>query len=168
MGLKMHTGIRTWNWKERTMPEPMLEANRRGSPPNMTQIATVDGIGLYKATIEQEYAIINHQENISVCQATGTGGIITVACNSDKAGVLSIKENNWTGWQALIDGQPTELLPDDWLSVSYPGGRHIIDFVYRPTDVYLGVVLHILGWLGVVYLWSKRKDSLFAENSAEA
>jgi hypothetical protein len=145
-GLKLAGGIQTWFWKDRPNPAPVLEANRLGPPPGMTAQATVRGIPIYLAPPGREYATVTHGDGArSVCAAHGIGGSIDVSCSLAAPGVLTVLENNWTGWRAEIDGRPARLRPERWLSVELPAGVHTVHLGYFPWDVPLGLALSLVG-----------------------
>lgn len=81
-------------------------------------------------------------------------------CSSPAAGVLTVKENRWSGWRARVDGRRARLLPGQWLAVALPAGHHRIEFRYASWDVPVGVVLSLAGIALSVFLWrsDRRKD----------
>jgi hypothetical protein len=146
LGLKMHFGIRTWAWRDRELPAPVLEANRAGPPPEMTEKTVVDGIPIYAAPPGREYAAVTHADGTrTICVAHGIGGDIDIECDLPQSGTLRVIENSWDGWAAQANGQALALMPGQWLSVDLPAGKQTIQFRYRPWDVPLGVLLFALG-----------------------
>jgi hypothetical protein len=159
MGLKLSPGIMTWRWKDREWPMPVLEANRGGPPPDMTEKTTADDIPIYGALAGQEYAAVVHADGSrTVCTAHGIGGDIDVTCELAQPGTLIVRENSWDGWQAQMNGRQLILKPGQWLSVDLPSGEQTIEFRYRPWDVPLGILLCVAGVVLVVYCVFK-KDS---------
>lgn len=154
MGLKLASGIRTWNWKDRPFPKPVLEANHLGPPPAMTQETVMGGVPIYVAPPSREYATVVHFDtSTTVCTAQGIGGDIEVNCDAPQAGILTIKENSWSGWRAEVDGEAVELEASQWLAVEIPAGKHTIEFRYRPWDVPLGILLSLIGITLALYHW---------------
>lgn len=153
MGLKLSPGIRTWNWKERPFPLARLEANRAGPPSESAMmIGEVDGVPIYIRE-DVEYAVVTGPEGGQACEASGSGGYITVTCNSMTSGELVVKENTWSGWRAWRDGERVDLTGDAWLQVEAPAGSHVYEFRYLPWDVPLGMVLTLVG-LGLCgWMW---------------
>lgn len=149
MGLKISMDFfRTWHWKDRPVPEPVLEANLGGPPEGMTELRVVEGVHIHAAPPGREYAAIVHADGSrTVCTAQGVGGNIEVSCDAARGGDLVVKENRWSGWKAKIDDVPVPLLSGEWLSVGAPSGEHTYTFHYRPWDVALGFVLLIMGIL---------------------
>ena len=140
--------FRTWHWKDRPVPAPVLEANRDGPPAGMTELSVVDGVHIHAAAEGQTYASVVYGDGTrTACRARGMGGDIDVSCDAAAEGTLVVEENNWSGWQALVDGEPAQLLDGGWLSVKALEGTHTYSFRYRPWDVPLGVALLMIGVL---------------------
>jgi hypothetical protein len=154
MGLKLSYGFRTWRWRDRPPPEPVLVLEIDRIPPNMTPRKPVADAFLYQAGPGREYAAVTLASGErSVCSAQGVGGQLAVSCNSPQAGVLVVKENRWSGWRAWVDGRPAGLLPGQWLSVELPAGSHTIELSYYPWDVPIGLLLCLIGVVLAIYLW---------------
>jgi hypothetical protein len=138
--------FRTWHWKDRPIPPPLLEANRDGPPGGMVEKEVVEGIHIHVADPVQEYAAVQHPDGtITACQAQGIGGDIGVLCQTDEGGTLVVEENNWSGWKVSVDGEREDLLEGNWLSVDAPAGSHTYLFRYRPWDVLLGLFFLLAG-----------------------
>lgn len=146
-GLKLSEDFfRTWHWKDRPVPAPLLEASRHESPIGMIEQDIVNAIRIHRAIEEPSYAQVLHpDESRTTCAAQGTGGDIDVTCTTEQPGNLLVAENSWSGWKVLIDGQPAELIKENWLSVEAPAGMHTYSFRYRPTDAFLGFGLLTFG-----------------------
>lgn len=155
MGLKLSPGVMTWQWRGRPFPEPYLEANSVGPPPDSVMVDMVSSVPIYRFEGQRDYAFVQADEGASPCQAFGTGGDLTVECSTDEAGTLIVRENNWTGWYAWRDGERVPLLDDRWLSADAPAGEHQYRFRYLPWDVPLGVLLSLLGAALSVWQWIK-------------
>jgi len=168
MGLKLTTGIQPWNWRDRPFPQPVLEADRQGTPPGMTHFAVVNNVNIYAARSGREYAaLIGPNGEGTVCTAQGTGGHIDVICPASSGGVLTIRENSWSGWYVTVDGKPAILEPGQWLKTRLKAGDHTISFRYRPWDVFAGVALLLVGLGLVIYLWFfPEKDQVAAMHAA--
>lgn len=147
MGLKMSPGLMTWYWEGREFPEPVLEANRAGPPPNALRIVDeVDGIPIYH-TDALPYAFVDHGDEISQCFAGGRGGHLWVRCSTDLPGELVVQENSWSGWKVWVDGQRRSLKSGQRLRLDAPSGEHSYVLQYRPWDVPLGLGLFVTGLL---------------------
>jgi hypothetical protein len=154
MGLKLSHGYQTWQWKDRPPPEPIIQALRVGEPPDMTQVGVVEGVPVWVAQPDREYATIMVEDGSqAVCFGRGNGGNIDVGCPRPYSGVLTVKENNWSGWKAWIDGRPAALEAGRWLAVKVPPGGRTIQFRYHPWDVPLGLLLCVLGIALAVHQW---------------
>jgi len=114
----------------------------------------VAGVQIVAAPPGQEYAAVQHAAGLrTVCSGHGTGGDIDVACNLPAPGVLTVKENAWSGWHATAANGKLPLLPGQWLSVPLPAGTSTVRFRYRPWDVPLGILLCIAGGGLAVRTW---------------
>jgi hypothetical protein len=154
MGLKLAMGIQRFSWKGHSPPEPVREATRSGPPDGMALLTTTGGVGVYAAPPGGEYAAVERLDGTrTVCTAHGAGGDVDVHCAAPSTGVLTVKENAWSGWQARVDGRPAPLLAGPWLAVELPAGSHTVGFRYRPWDVPLGLVLATAGVGGAVWAW---------------
>ncbi len=151
-GLKIGTGISHWEWKNRSNPPSIFTATRdavdQGAPNFVGQFI---GVNIIKHP-DVNYAYIENGNQEIPCQAIANGGNIDVNCESAKGGTLVVTENVFSGWNARIDGRPTQLVPYEyWLAVKAPAGDHKYKFRYRPWDVPLGLMLTLIG-IGLV-LW---------------
>jgi hypothetical protein len=162
MRLKLATGIQPWNWRDRPFPQPVLRADRQGIPPGMTLFKVVDSMNIYAAWSGREYAVlVGSDGERTVCTAQGIGGNIDVICPASSGGILTIRENSWSGWYAMVDGKPAALEPGQWLAVRLKAGEHTVSFRYRPWDVSIGVILFLIGLVAVIYLWfTPEKDEM--------
>src|SRR5204863_6622099 len=125
-GLKL-TWLWGWAWKDRKPPDPVVAASRSGVPERMVQRSVVEGIAISTALPGHEYAAVTHPDGSrTVCPAQGLGGFIDVTCDAPAAGVLTVLENSWSGWQAAVDSRSVPLRSEQWLSVDVPAGRHSI------------------------------------------
>jgi hypothetical protein len=152
-GLKLGNGVRPWHWKNRSLPAPLLEADTQGQPPGMEQQSVVAGVPIYAGPAEREYAQVQHADAMTVCTAQGQGGNIDVQCDLSQPGMLTVRENNWSGWRATVDGEATALQPGPWLAVELPAGEHNVQLRYRPWDVPLGLLLGLVGVALAGYSW---------------
>jgi uncharacterized membrane protein YfhO len=62
------------------------------------------------------------------------------------------------GWRAWVDGRPTPVAPANiaFRAVRVPEGRHSVELVYRPTEVFVGIAVSVLALATLVVLWRKR------------
>ena len=152
-GLKLSPGILAFRWKDREFPEPELVADRIGPPTeDSILLEEINGIPIYATNSDPYAAIYFPDETFSECEATGTGGIIKVNCDSDRAGVLIVREYRVGGWQASINNKPATLMDSDWLRLNAPQGENKFLFNYKPIDVPIGIALGVVGWLIVIFM----------------
>ncbi|MGB2962719.1 MAG: hypothetical protein WBB69_01900 [Anaerolineales bacterium] len=153
-GLKISPGIMPWQWKDRYFPKAYLEASHSGQPMGTSVIhKIINSSMIIYSRPEQEYAFVIDETTITPCKAQGTGGTLTVKCNTEQAGQLIVMEYNWSGWKGWIDGNEVNIFGDQWITVEAPGGFHIYTFRYLPWDVPLGLGLSVIGILLSVFLW---------------
>lgn len=162
-GLKIAGYPLAWGWKDRPVPDALLQAENKWMPKDtelVGSIPDVRGVKLYRATSDQEYAEVEHDSGeSSICAAHGDAGDIDVHCETTQPGILVVKENNWSGWNAAVDGYSAGIGFDRWIRIALPAGKHNIQLRYRPWEGILGIVLLGLGCVWSVYLWRKPDNS---------
>ena len=158
-GLKITDGLRNWSWKNRSNPPASLSATHDPVDQSSANFVTTIGNNNITKNPDVNYSYIKNGDKEIPCQAIANGGNIDVTCDSDKSGTLVVTENVFSGWNAKIDGKPTQLIPNEqWLAVNAPAGNHKYEFRYRPWDVLLGLLLTLSGiGLGLWVLFSKQK-----------
>lgn len=151
---------RPWYWKNHPVTNPYLEVRH-----NPEKEILSDSI-LHKGEIDLLFfpeniyaAVINHGDK-NPCEATAYGGKIDIWCDTSTNGTLLVRENYWKGWQVWVDGERAKFVPDDWLSVMAPAGKHLYQFRYRPWDVYVGMGLTLFGLILCVHLWRSNEELL--------
>lgn len=161
MGLKLSPGIIPWNWKDREIPAPKIQELWEGVPPgNIIKTGEVNGASVYE-DLDEEYAYISSDESVVKCSAYSSGGLITTTCRTDISGILTIKENRWSGWSVWVDGVETDLEPGgNWLSVKALEGEHNYTFKYLPADVLLGSLIFFVGIFACFTIWSSPDESI--------
>jgi hypothetical protein len=77
--------------------------------------------------------------------------LVTLDVRTGARGLLVLADACYPGWQARVDGVPSEIVPTDVLfrGVLVPAGAHLVTFSYRPLSLWFGLGLSALG-LGVV------------------
>ena len=132
MGLKISPGTMTWQWKDRDYPIAYLEASHSGQPSGTSGIKkNINDIIIYSRP-EQEYASVINDTQKTPCLARGTGGNLTVTCDTEYNGRLVIQENNWFGWKGWMDGKSVNILGKQWISVEVPKGNHTLSSGIAP------------------------------------
>jgi hypothetical protein len=73
-------------------------------------------------------------------------------------GRLVLSEVAYPGWTADVDGRAVEVELEDGLfrAVDVPAGKHSVRFEFRPTSLYVGLVLTIVSLGCLAFLWSRR------------
>ncbi len=63
-----------------------------------------------------------------------------ITIHTSSSGRLVLREVNYPGWIALIDGRRTEILVEEDLfrAIEVPSGEHEIEFVFQPWMVFMG------------------------------
>ena len=155
-GYKLSPGIMTWRWKSRDFPLAHLEASHSGPPQDASKVIKyVNQVAIYQRP-KVHYASITNGSHETPCRAYGTGGKLSVRCDSDHGGNLVLKEYTWSGWKAWRNDQRVRLIGKTWLTVEAPPGNHTYTFRYQPWDVPLGLFLSGVGILvaGGVWIYS--------------
>lgn len=83
-----------------------------------------------------------------------------IAIDAQGPGLLVLSENYYPGWRVYVDGEKGDIMSIDGLfrGVSLAEGKHTVEFVYRPSSVYIGLACFVLGFFYmVVSLWKKRE-----------
>lgn len=168
MGLKLSSDLKDWSWRDRPPPDPFLEARARsGAAPGLIERGSFGNHVVFEAGSERHYATVRHAAGTAICQGHGIGGDIDVTCNTPAAGQLTVKEHDWSGWRAYVDGERVRLKGGAWLALDLPEGRHLIQLRYRPWDLPFGAILGIIGWALAGYLiW--RGDPVAARADRQA
>ena len=96
---------------------------------------------------------------------TDSGNAITIRASSPQAGVLILSDSFYPGWQALVDGVPTEIriANEAFRAIAFPAGTHAIEFRYQPSSVLSGLIVSlaslaviVVGLIGL-HLWGARR-----------
>jgi Bacterial membrane protein YfhO len=83
---------------------------------------------------------------------------ITVKTASAAPALLILSENYYPGWRAVVDGQETEILRVNYnlRGVLLPAGAHVVEFIYRPKSVLIGLVVTLLVLALLILWWTGR------------
>jgi hypothetical protein len=83
---------------------------------------------------------------------------IRVETTLSRAGQLVVLEGFDRGWRARVDGRTSEPQPANavFLSVRLEAGHHVVEFVYRPAGVTLGLAVTVVSGLGLMLLLAGR------------
>jgi len=75
-------------------------------------------------------------------------------------GFLVVTDTYYPGWEAAVDGEPTEILRANYLfrAVALPQGRHRVVFEYRPASLRAGAALTVICALVILLIaFGKRR-----------
>lgn len=83
---------------------------------------------------------------------------VVIQTKSAAPAFLVLSDTFFPGWQATVDGQPTQLYATNYLfrGVAVPAGSHIVTFSYYPPSWRRGLVLSLVGfllWATVLQSW---------------
>lgn len=90
---------------------------------------------------------------------------VEVEVESDGDALLILADNHFPGWQARVDGKPTEILRShlSFRAVQVPPGASRVEFDYQPASVRWGVILAsaalLLGGVVLVISWLRANRS---------
>jgi hypothetical protein len=76
----------------------------------------------------------------------------TVEISTSENAVLSLAQVDYPGWEARLDGQPVKILRayGALTAVEIPAGQHILTFSYAPKAYYLGAIMSLITWIGLI------------------
>jgi len=71
---------------------------------------------------------------------------VRLEVEAERAGYVVLADAFDPGWRATVDGEPAPLLRANvaFRAVAVPAGRHVVEMVYRPRAVILGLALTLL------------------------
>lgn len=81
-----------------------------------------------------------------------------ISVQASGPGTLVLSEIAYPGWQVTVDGVRGQVETVDGLLRGVPlsAGRHEVTFTFRPTMVYVGIVISLLGTLLLAILWIRK------------
>ena len=70
----------------------------------------------------------------------------------EKGSWLLLSDTWFPGWRVSIDGAPTKLFRGDYAfrAIWVPPGNHIVEFAYQPLSFWLGALISMVAWIGLV------------------
>lgn len=143
-----------WNWSERTIPLPEIELTRDAAFRSDPSYAHDLGPFVMLEHSDRPYAYIQTQSGDVPCDAKALGGHIDVFCQTTLPGFLVVNESYFSGWKALVNGEPEQISGEGSLMrVKIPAGKSEILLRYRPWDVRVGGVLTLFGLIMCLYIW---------------
>ena len=82
--------------------------------------------------------------------------------NTKNKAPLIISNTTYPGWEATIDGLPSEIMQVNYMfqSIIVPKGKHVIEIKYQPISFYNGLRISTIGIamtiLATLYLWKRK------------
>jgi hypothetical protein len=149
---KITNVVRGWWIKDRPKPTAAVLAVHHPDAPDPEASVSVGEVDYYINSETSYAAILQGQSIQSNCNAdTSGGGEIHISCPnpSNSAGTLIVQENYFSGWKAWMDGKRVKLDKHAlFLTVNHlPPGSHDFVFKYQPWDIWLGLMMTLLGIL---------------------
>jgi hypothetical protein len=158
--MKIASFFRPWRVNGPEMPPAYLQMTTFPADANLPEYFKMYENYIILRRPNNLYAYVKAGETVHACRATSLGGNIDVQCNTPSAGTLYVIERALGGWTAAQDGLAANLLPDPWLALYAPAGKHAYSFRYQPWDAPVGLGLSILGWIAAItgLIYSSKKD----------
>ncbi|GAB4355205.1 MAG: hypothetical protein Kow0099_39180 [Candidatus Abyssubacteria bacterium] len=77
---------------------------------------------------------------------------VVLEASSEAGGMLVLTDTYYPGWRAMVDGAPARIWRANYLfrAVPLPAGSHQVEFVYRPTRLFVGLFLSAVGVAALV------------------
>ena len=88
---------------------------------------------------------------------------VAVSTKSIAPAILVLSENHYPGWRAYVDGKSVDVIRVNYnlRGVAVPAGDHLVEFVYRPKSVLIGLVVSLLTLALLLLWWSRAADKTF-------
>lgn len=111
--------------------------------------------------LEKEIDLPKHKQVIlPVKFARYEANMIVLKGKSQYSGLLFLSDNYYPGWQAFVNGKPTEILRANYTfrAVIIPAGEYQVVFKYIPFSFYFGATLSFVALLGLFFLVTKHNS----------
>jgi hypothetical protein len=84
---------------------------------------------------------------------------VTIRASLAAPGYLVLADTWYPGWQATVDGEPTDVLRANYAfrAVSLDAGDYVVEMFYRPLSVYLGIAVSLGMLIVVAAVWLMRQ-----------
>ncbi|HEV7683176.1 MAG TPA: YfhO family protein [Pyrinomonadaceae bacterium] len=148
----------------KTTEQGELEIIRTGKLPDgkswdplQTVLVEADTLSVYGASMTRGSAeITRHEPNR-----------VEVSTKSISPAILVLSENHYPGWRAYVDGKPVDVIRVNYnlRGVALPAGNHLVEFIYRPKSVLIGLIISLL-MLALLLLWWLRSTSLLGPRAS--
>lgn len=131
--------------------------------PRRTAVVPADAaIELPSAPLEGEAVVVEHEPDR-----------VVVRTRASRPAFLVLADNYYPGWRASIGGRPVDVVRANhtFRGVVVPAGEHVVEFTFRPTDLYTGMYITLGGFLllaayGLVLLVRARRPTEPATDAA--
>lgn len=112
-----------------------LSGGQSWEPLRTALVETPTGITMGSSTAAGNAEVTRHEPNR-----------VEVKTDSASPAILVLSENHYPGWRASVDGKSVEVIRVDYnlRGVAVPAGSHLVEFVYRPKSVLVGLVISLL------------------------
>lgn len=104
-----------------------------------------------KQPLQSNIQITSYQENT-----------VTIHTQTNQPSFLVLLDNDYPGWNAYVDGNQTQVFRTDYTfrGIILPKGNHIVQFVYQPVSVSIGLWVSVLTLLtlGCGFIWSLKSQ----------
>jgi len=103
--------------------------------------------------LKVECLMLNEGDSITVTAFSPVE--VKVFCSTSDKVLVNMLQNNYYGWKAAIDGQPTDIITGNmsFISVSVPAGEHEVVFSYDPVGVRVGFWVSLMALVfGIAYI----------------
>jgi hypothetical protein len=79
---------------------------------------------------------------------------IELTVQTGQPGLLYLAENDYPGWQALVDDQPAKIYRANYSfrAIEIPEGDHQVKFVYSPQSFKMGLAFSVISLLLILFL----------------
>jgi hypothetical protein len=77
---------------------------------------------------------------------------ITIATSATAPGLLVVSEVYAAGWRAIVDGEPTSILPTNHVlrGIPIPAGQHVVELRYELPALQVGLLISTAAWVALL------------------
>lgn len=92
--------------------------------------------------------------------------LVVIETESEGDSWLILSDNHYPGWQATLDGRPTEIFRANYTmrAVQVPAGRHMLSFTFAPkafrNSIYVSLASAILVFAALIFLQIKWRGTV--------
>jgi hypothetical protein len=113
---------------------------------------------VYEIPNTLEYAYLRDSDNESVQIISWSPNRIDI--QAEGPGTLILSEIPYPGWQALINGENTEVSSMEGVnrSIDLLEGRNLVSFVFRPFSLYFGIGISLFTIVGLIIVSRRLRE----------